>query len=168
MKTNQPSYFCLANLGDASPLEYGGEFVLVDRRGIYDPQLWVYEPNEREGKPGTWTRFDLPQCFPCHGAEDFIGTNRFHPTMPEWFGTPSKLASVASSAGIETRDLVEWFCASDPIARAMGYSTLARHYGGHEFDHYPDTMDFKTDRKFCNLFLRQEKAAAKWHDGAGI
>lgn len=168
MKTNQPSYFCLANLGDASPLEYGGEFVLVDRRGTYDPQLWVYEPNEREGKPGTWTRFDLPQCFPCQGDAESIGSSRFHPHLPEWFGQADRLASVADSAGIETRDLVKWLCASDPVERAMGYSTLARHFGGHEFDHYPDTMDFKTDRKFCALFLRQEKAAATWRDGIGI
>ena len=41
--TAQPSYFCIANLGDSDPFLYGGAFVCIDRRGIYDPILLIYD-----------------------------------------------------------------------------------------------------------------------------
>jgi hypothetical protein len=40
--TNQPVWKCIANLGDTTPLEYGGAFLLVDETGVYDPELTVW------------------------------------------------------------------------------------------------------------------------------
>lgn len=41
--TNQPSWKLLTNLGDVTPLEYGGAFLLVDETGVYDSELVVWE-----------------------------------------------------------------------------------------------------------------------------
>ena len=168
MKTNQPSYFCVANLGDATPHEYGGEFVLVDRRGLYDPQVWRFEASETEGEPGQWFRFDIPQCFPCQGDDLAIGSNRFHPALPEWFGAEKQLQSAADTCGYELRELRAWLCSSDPIERALGYSTVGLNFGFENFDSYPNTMTAKEDRAMCHLFLRQIAQADKWNDGIGL
>jgi hypothetical protein len=168
MKTKQPSYSCIANLGDAIPHEYGGEFVLVDRRGIYDPQVWRFEASETEGEPGEWFRYDIPQCFPCQGNNQEIGANRFHPAMPEWFGDTKSLQSAADTCGYSTAELRALLCSADPIERALGYSTVGLNFGFDNFDYYPNRMTAKEDRALCRLFLRQLAQADKWKDGIGL
>jgi len=80
MKTNQPSWHCIANLGDATPEDHGGAFVLVDKRGIYTPELWLCEPGERDGSGAQWSTILLEQLTPCPSAKENLGDNRFRIT----------------------------------------------------------------------------------------
>jgi hypothetical protein len=49
-QTLQPSYWCIENLGDVDPLQHGGKFVCIDRRGVYAPiMLILQEPENKRG-----------------------------------------------------------------------------------------------------------------------
>lgn len=161
MRTNQPSYFCVENQGDVDPLNHGGVFVLVDRRGIYDPQLWVWEPDS-----SRMVSFDMPRCFPIKGDPDSIGSNRYHPDLPEWFGTVKELESVASTCGKTPHVLRSQLCAPDPCERARGYYDLFCCYGAMNFDTQPWSPTWKEARKTIGRLIRQITAAAKWEDAA--
>ncbi|NCC40917.1 MAG: hypothetical protein EOM21_16010 [Gammaproteobacteria bacterium] len=49
--TNQPVWKVIHNLGDATPLEYGGAFLLVDETGVYAPELIVWDEPTMNGVP---------------------------------------------------------------------------------------------------------------------
>ena len=48
MKTNQPNWVFVCNLGDASQIEHGGKFVYVDTTGVYRPEVVLLEPPATE------------------------------------------------------------------------------------------------------------------------
>jgi hypothetical protein len=52
--TNQPSWKVIANLGDATPLEYGGAFLKVDETGVYCPELIVWDEPTVGNHPISW------------------------------------------------------------------------------------------------------------------
>jgi hypothetical protein len=54
METNQPSWKCICNLGDATPLEYGGAFLMIDETGVYDPELVVWDEPTVNNRPISW------------------------------------------------------------------------------------------------------------------
>jgi hypothetical protein len=159
-KTAQPAYHCIANLGDMSPLTEGGCFVLVDRRGIYDPQVWDWDPDGRK-----LHRYDIPQCFPCTGKPVAIGHNRFHPHLAEWFGDAKSLHSVADTHGVALLELRTMLMHSDPLQRAEGYRMVARNFGRENFDNCPETLTPKEAKLLINRLLRQCAAADGWKDG---
>jgi hypothetical protein len=164
MKTTQPSYHAVANLGDANPLEHGGAFVMVDRRGIYTPQLWVWEPeaNIMEGK-GLLFHVELPKCeFIEEGGG--LSDNRYHPTHPAWYATRDKLKSVASSWGCSVRELTGMLTSSDPVQRGRGFLAVARVVGLYEFDQYPEDGCGPV-HKMIRTCQRQTVAAMNWKDG---
>jgi hypothetical protein len=162
--TKQPSYHAVANLGDVNPLEHGGAFVMVDRRGVYAPQLWVWEPeaNVMEEK-GMLYRFDIPTCrFTDEGGG--LNDNPHHPNSIAWYATREKLKSVAASWGVSVRELTGLLTSSDPVQRGRGILAVARVMGLHEFDSYPEDgcgLIHQMIRK-CK---RQTVAAMNWKDG---
>lgn len=162
MSTNQPSWHCIANLGDATPSEYGGAFVLVDKRGVYTPELWLYDADSR-----ALSCFSIERCTPCPSNPENLGDNRFHPELPAWFGTREKLESAADSNGMEYHELEQHLTSSNPMERAWGYLSLVGHYGDFEFDQYPRKLTRKEATVLCNRFLRQIAAANNWQDGIG-
>jgi hypothetical protein len=46
--TNQPEWECVANLGDADPITYGGLLVYIDKTGVYPPEVEVIQEEENE------------------------------------------------------------------------------------------------------------------------
>ncbi len=160
--TAQPSYFCIANLGDADPFEYGGAFVCIDRRGIYDPILLIYDEDFKKRSEVALE--------PCHritsptGEVVGVGTNKFHPTIPEWFSD-----SLEKFAGFYSREVDEVICElvnTDVVLRAGIYLALVGYHGIYEFDQEPYIYENEEDaRNFCNQMLMQVEESKTWRDG---
>jgi len=160
--TSQPSYFCIANLGDANPFEHGGAFVCVDRRGTYDPILLIYDEDFKRRSEITLE--------PCHrimsadGKVTGVGSNKFHVNYPEWFS--DSLEAVANFCGRDFDDLVDELVSTDIVLRAGIYLALVSYHGVHEFDHYPFIYnDEKSAKRFCNKMLEQIEESGDWWDG---
>lgn len=160
--TAQPSYFCIANLGDADPFEHGGAFVCIDRRGIYDPILLVYDQSFRKRSEITLERCHKIVC--DDGEFVGVGTNRFHPRHKEWFS--DELFNADEFAGWELREFVDLLTSQDVVKRASAYLTLANYHGVYEFDHEPYTYNNeKAAVIFCDKMLAQIEESKTWHDG---
>ena len=160
--TAQPSYFCIANLGDADPFQYGGAFVCIDRRGIYDPILLIYDEDFRKRSEVALER--------CHkivsDSGDFlgVGTNRFHPKCKEWFS--DELESAANFAGWEFQEFINLLTSQDVVKCASAYLTLVGYHGVHEFDHDPFIYKTAEDaEEFCDKMFAQIEESKSWHDG---
>jgi len=158
---SQPSYFCIANLGDADPFEYGGAFVCIDRRGIYDPILLIYDQDLRKRSEITLE--------PCHrityeSKVISVGTNRFDVTCPEWFS--DSLKEVADFVGRRFDSFVDDLISKDVVKRAGAYLALVAMFGEHEFDHYGYIYDNEKDaERFCSKMLAQIEISETWWDG---
>lgn len=162
MKTKQPSWHCVANLGDAHPFEYGGDFVLVDKRGIYDPELWHYDADEK-----LWLHVMLTICHEIKGSMVVqVGDNRYHPDSVAWFSLDDRLRSCAETCGMSVYQLKNLLCSSCPIERAEGYLALTANYGFSEFDQYPSKE--AGTKKIISRFLAQVEQSYKWKDGIGL
>jgi hypothetical protein len=162
MMTAQPSYFCIANLGDANPFEHGGAFVCIDRRGIYDPILLIYDEDFRKRSEVTLE--------PCHrimsstGEIIAVGTNKFHATHPEWFS--DSLNEVADFYGRDFDEIVNELVSGDAVLRAGIYLALIGYHGVNEFDHYPYIYESEKEAKrFCDQMLMQIQESKTWWDG---
>lgn len=160
--TAQPSYFCIANLGDADPFLYGGAFVCIDRRGIYDPILLIYDEDFHKRSEITLER--------CHkivnddGEFLGVGTNRFHPKCKEWFS--DSLHPSCDFVGWEFNEFIELLTSQDVVKRASAYCTLVSYHGEHEFDHDPYVYENEEDAAhFCDQMLKQIEESKLWHDG---
>jgi hypothetical protein len=129
--TKQPSWIVTANLGDASPLEHGGAFVLIDASGTYEPELWRYYPKDCQ-----LIRFSLDRCLPIDGGA--IGDNYFHPHLATWFGSVEDLNPVANCSG--NHMLREQLCGANVIERACAYLAICDYWGSANFDQYPDSL----------------------------
>lgn len=161
--TAQPSYFCIANLGDADPFTYGGAFVCIDRRGIYDPILLIYDEDFRKRSEITLER--CHRIFVLETEDDVhVGTNKFHSQMTEWFS--DDLNTVASFAGWQFDEFINLLTSQDVVKLASAYYTLVGYYGVHEFDHDPYVYENEEDAAhFCDQMLKQIEESKTWHDG---
>ena len=141
METKQPKWKFLANLGDASPIDYGGYFVYIDETGVYAPEAeYLESPDQDEG--GTWTvyRFSLDKL-------KFDGLSLTPealalPAFPydanpydEWFH--KELEHVAIATGMDTDDLRALFCSDDPLQRGEAYQCIGMYFGFDNLDSYP-------------------------------
>lgn len=160
--TAQPSYFCIANLGDVNPFEYGGAFVCIDRRGIYDPILLIYDEDFHRRSEITLVR--------CHkivnddGNFLGVGTNRFHPKHKEWFS--DELETIAEYYGWNFQEFINSLTSQHICERAHAYEALVSYHGVYEFDQDPFIYESEDDgKKFCDKMLAQIKESEAWHDG---
>lgn len=144
----QPKWKLLANLGDASPLDYGGLFVLVDETGVYPPELEKLEEPCEDDKGGSFTvyRVVLDKCTYQNGI---LSDNRFHPEHAAWFADSAD--RIASFVGMEHHDLVRLLCSSDPLELAEGYRCVFDYHGWDEGDSYP----LKLSRKEARARIRK-------------
>lgn len=144
--TAQPRWRCIAQLGDANPLDYGGFFVLVDDTGVYPPEVERVEPTDSDDEDSALTvhRFILE---PCTYIDGVLSDNRFHPESPAWFANPDSkrdgvdpLACLASHVGRSIDDLRADFLSDDPVRRAEAWRTVGDYYGWENLDSYPLTL----------------------------
>lgn len=161
MRTNQPEWKFVANLGDAHPIDHGGFFVFEDTTGVYAPEAELLESPDSDD--GTWTvyRFSLDKCTltltkplrPHAMAMDgyVLSNNKFHPEMPAWFAKPeleylmrpqdtTYLSCVAKCHGVDLDELRRMFCSDNILERAMAYRAVGDFHGFENFDSYPLTF----------------------------
>jgi hypothetical protein len=162
METAQPSWHCIANLGDINPHEHGGEFVLIDKRGVYTPELWILTVSD-SGKRHL-CRLALDLCTRCPSAPDSVSDNRFHADSPAWFGKADDLKSVANSSALSDWQFRDSLTSSDPLTRAGAYSLLVAYFGSENFGG-EDEMTPSESRKLCTVMRRHIAAANNWKDG---
>ena len=159
---SQPSYFCIANLGDVNPFEHGGAFVCIDRRGVYDPILLIYDQDFRRRSEVT-----LERCHKIPDVSNFlweVGTNRFHPKHVEWFS--DSLENCFQFNGSKISEIVNKLTSSNVVERAIAYKMLVDYHGIHEFDQHPYNFHNEgSAREFCAKMLEQLKESKTWHDG---
>ena len=104
MKTAQPVWKLLANIGDVHPIEYGGYFVFVDETGVYPPEAELLISPDSDDAPEGWVayRFILD---PCTYVDGILSDNHFHPELPAWFADAG-VGEVANFAGLTDRKSV--------------------------------------------------------------
>jgi hypothetical protein len=172
--TNQPSWHCIANIGDADPYEHGGAFVLVDRRGVYPPELILVESFDSTDNRQAWNIQLEPLTViksvseQTGRAEDsWIGLsdNKYHVDKEAWFGDLDGLQKVATYIGDNLYSFMRSLLSNDPIDRAIGYRALANYHGIQNFDEYPQTLTEEKARLMCDRFLKQIEESESWHDG---
>jgi hypothetical protein len=170
--TNQPSFHCIANIGDATPLLHGGAFVLVDLRGCYDPELLILEPegSDRYGDPTSWKRYTiicdrLTAIKNKAGEYVALSDNPFHADHPAWFGTEKELQALASSCGMSVHGLVFDATSSDSVLRASFYRKVLDSHGPVNFEASPREMNREEAKALCAAMKQQIGEARAWHDG---
>jgi hypothetical protein len=127
MTTNQPLWRRIANLGDVNPVEYGGFFVYIDRRGVYQPEVELLEAMEEYGGKG-W--------------ETYRAIIEKNPEQEWWY---SKLDDVARSCGQDADEYRATLAGDDVIAKARVYQDMIGYFGAHEFDSYPRQYEKRSE-----------------------
>lgn len=171
MKTKQPSFWCIANIGDASPTLHGGKFILVDRTGTYNPVMLILEPQDPEPSyedPETFRRYIVELEPTIRSSKTSLSDNRFHPHCEAWFGNQASLESIASSIDLTASDLMNMFLACCPLQRATAYNAVIDYWGVENFDHYPTTMNLEEADRLCDTMFKQIQESESWHEGFGV
>lgn len=148
---NEPKL--IANLGDASPLEYGGYFVYSDGDR---PFVEMVEPPcddiDFDSEKARWTvySFDIDKCTFIDGV---LSDNKFHPDHAAWF---AKLESEKATRPQDTTYLSNvvsqfegqftleefslMFCSDDIAKRAWAYREIGQYHGFENLDSDPLTL----------------------------
>jgi len=147
---SQPKWELIDNLGDASPIDYGGYFVFRDTTGVYEAEAELLESPDDDDSPEGWTvhRIVLARCTLTDGI---LSDNPAHPLYPAWFATPEErratrpqdttyLANVARTMDYPLDELTEDLCSADPIDRANAYRAIGDYHGWANLDSYPLTF----------------------------
>lgn len=162
----QPSFWCIANIGDANPLEYGGCFVLVDRTGVYSPELLLLTVDDDGYRRASILMDKLIRIKRANGLHE-LSDNRFHPNVPAWFGKTNDLQELASYSGRRYEELVAGFLSSSPLENASCWFDLEKYHGIENFDH-PLKVEEDKANEMVEMFFRQIEEAKSWHEGYGF
>ena len=139
---SKPTWKLISNLGDATPLDYGGYFVFVDETGVYQPEaeLLVVPDDDESDELYEVYRFVLE---PCTYHNGILSDNPHHPSTPAWFAMPAKqpqdtdLSNVANYIGMPEHELIAAFISDDPIDRAHAWRAVGDYHGFANLDSYP-------------------------------
>lgn len=133
MKTQQPDFNFVANLGDCNPIEHGGFAVFADKTGIYESEAELLVSPEESGSD-KWEvrRFSLDACT---FINDILSDNKFHPDKPAWFA--DKLGAMANTFGQSVESVIALFVSADPIDRANAWRMVGEYFGYDNLDSYP-------------------------------
>jgi hypothetical protein len=136
MSTNQPTWKYVANLGDVSPLEYGGYFVRVDTTGVYAPEAeYLYAPDSDDAD--AWMLYTVA-LERCTFADGVLSDNKYHPELSAWFA--DDLDAIARCMDWDIEELRAALCSDDPLQLAQGYRAIGEYHGFENFDSYPQTF----------------------------
>jgi hypothetical protein len=133
---SQPDWECIANIGDVNPIDHGGKFVLVDKTGVYAPEMEVLEKEyNRRNSWMVWRFIMEPHTY----IDGVLSDNPYHPDKPAWYA--DDINDVAESCGVEPDALIANLCSADPRQRAEGYYCLFTCLSADNFDSYPLALD---------------------------
>jgi hypothetical protein len=137
--TDQPKWQLIANLGDATPLDYGGLFVFRDETGVHPEEMELLEVQNPDADDDD-LRYEVRRCVleRCTLTGGILSDNSFHPEHPAWFA--ADLAGVASAIGSTKEDLERLLCSEDPLERAEAYRAVADYHGWDNLDSDPLTL----------------------------
>ena len=171
MKTQQPSFWCIGNIGDADPFDHGGGFVLVDRTGVYSPELLMLEApscaDETLHELSTILLEPLTRI-KLKGGSYGLSDNRFHTDHVAWFGSPAQLKSVSNCCDRPDSSLLDSFLSSCPIERALAYRDVAFYYGPANFERSPRRLEPEKAERLCDTMLAKIEESKTWHTGFGV
>lgn len=169
MKTQQPSYWCIENIGDVDPVEHGGAFVLVDRTGVYNPVLLILEGDCANGHSLHDIELDsLIRIKDEDDRLDSLSDNRFNPDVPAWFGDKKSLQDLANFSGHSYDSLLNSFLSSCPVERAFPYMSAFLFYGSENLGGNPRKITNEKAEALCEAMLSQIEQTKTWHIGYGI
>lgn len=142
---SQPKWELIDQLGDNSPIEYGGYFIFRDKTGVYceEGELLIVPEAEEEGK-GEYLvyRIVLDKCTFLNGV---LSENKFHPSHPAWFA--DDLSKVAGYVGCPLQKMIADLCSDDPLKRAHAYRAIGDYHGFENLDGYPLTLTYGEAKK---------------------
>lgn len=141
--STQPVWKFVDNLGDATPLDYGGLFLYEDTSGQYAPEMEKLERlDDSDDSSFEIHRVTLERCEVVDGCVIHMHAENFAREAPhkyqEWFS--KSLPSVAQSSGYALHDLIAGLCSEEIKARAMAYEAIYGHHGWANGDSYPLTL----------------------------
>jgi hypothetical protein len=152
--SQQPKWKFVSNLGDASPLDYGGDFLFIDETGVYPPELEHLELADPTVQDDDKLRYTIHRVVleNCTFVKGVLSDNKFHPDYPVWFARKdpehkarhgydqwSRFCDTAKSVEMTGKQLAKQFCDEDPEQRALAWKLIIDANGWHEFDEYPHT-----------------------------
>lgn len=169
MTTQQPSYWCIRNIGDVDPLEHGGAFVLVDRTGVYCPVLLLLEQKADSAYDFWEIHLDSLIKVPptSEGGGCGLSDNRHWPAKHCWFGKLESLQDLASFSGRLLDGLINSFLSDCPVERALAYQSAAAYYGAENFS-CPSRLSREKAEALCDAMLHQIRESQGWHKGYGV
>jgi len=151
--SRQPTWELIANLGDASPIDYGGYFIYRDTTGVYPEEGEKLFADENGDGERVWTvhRFTLDRLKQIQVGETIcLVPIRYDETWPhpvtsydEWFH--KDLAGVAAFVGQSVQELRDAFCSDDPRVRAFAYEAIGDYHGWENLDGYPLTFESREE-----------------------
>lgn len=133
MTTTQPKWTCIAQLGDATPLDNGGYWILRDETGVYPPEAEFLSIDDDGERTNYTVHRVVLEC--CTDVGGILSDNKFHPDYPAWFARD--MASMASFIGQPEGELRAALCSTDPIERAHAYRAIGDYHGWDNLDSYP-------------------------------
>ncbi len=153
--TDQPKWQLLVNIGDATPLDYGGLFVFRDETGIYPEEMESLEVQNPDADDDSDLRYEVRRCVleRCTLTNGILSDNQFHPEHPAWFA--GDLAGVAANIGSTKEDLERMLCSEDPLERAEAYRAIGDYHGWDNFDSDPLTLTRAEAETRVNLAMGQ-------------
>lgn len=165
--TNQPSYWCIKAFRE----EQKEGYVLIDRKGTYDPVLLFCQPvsEDQDNEPLMWRVAEI-EVEPLTLIKDnsSLCDNRFHTDHPAWFGTEDHISSVARFVGESYKEILDKMLSSCPVTRAEGYSLFVDYFGSEQFDQCSRLIHNSTFTKITATLLDQIEQSESWHEGYGF
>lgn len=151
MATRQPKWEMIANLGDVSPLDYGGYFVYRDTTGVYPAEAELLVVDDEGDEDSTYTAYrvvlDRLKLVDGYLVPLAYDPSWSHPLerYDEWFH--KELEAVASSIGSTKESLEALFTSDELAARALAYRAVGEYHGWDNFDDSPMTGMTRAEAK---------------------
>jgi hypothetical protein len=142
--TKQPDWKFVANLGDRTPLDYGGYFVYIDKTGVYEPEAELLALDDESDEDSAYTiyRVLLERKKLVEGWHGYLVPFKYDASWPhpverydEWFH--EDLGSVAVLVGATKEQLEQDLTSADPKVRAHAYRAIYDYHGWENGDSYP-------------------------------
>jgi hypothetical protein len=144
---SQPSWKFVTNLGDATPLEYGGLFIYTDETGVYPPEMERVKPIEDEQLEIHRVSLDRYKMLDGHLVP--YNYDVTWPHLPRaynpWFA--EDLGKVADYVDMKKEHIVDALCSDDPVRLAAAYRAIGDYHGWENLDSYPHTVSQDEARK---------------------